>query len=90
MTGLLRVFTSRFPGADIATSATVTGGIPGPQFITDTFTASSATETIGRSGGVLQVSGVVVEAIPEPRSYALMGLGILSLFAFGRFRKLTA
>jgi hypothetical protein len=70
-----------------ATSATVTGGIPGPQYITDTFVASSATETLTRADdGGLQLSGIVVETLPEPGTWALMSLGLVGLAAFHRLR----
>jgi hypothetical protein len=70
------------------TSATVTGGIPGPQFITDTFTATGTTESIVKGGGVLQLSGFVIESVPEPSTYAMM-LGGLALLGFCVRRKLA-
>jgi hypothetical protein len=46
---------------------------------------------IGANGGNLvtyAVSGTL--EVPEPSTYAMIGLGLVSLFVFGKFRKLTA
>jgi hypothetical protein len=71
------------------TSNTVTGGVPGPQYITDTFTATGAMETLTRANdGGLQLSGFVVETVPEPGTWALMGLGLAGFVLLAR-RKLA-
>jgi hypothetical protein len=53
-----------------------------PAYITDDFTATGATETLyaqDGGGAGAQLSGYVLEATPEPSTWALMGLGFVGL-----------
>jgi hypothetical protein len=57
----------------------------GPQFITDTFTATGTTETLqGNVGGGngAQLTGFVVEIVPEPSTWAMMILGLAGMAFF--------
>jgi hypothetical protein len=68
-------------------------GNPGPQYITDTFLATGTSEVLQAQyggGAGAQFSGFVLEATPEPGTWALMGCGLVSLLAFRRFRQRTA
>jgi hypothetical protein len=52
---------------------------PGPEYVTDTFTATGTSETINalNSGGQgAEFSGFVLETAPEPSTWVLMGLGL--------------
>lgn len=97
--------TTNGPG-DSPTSATITSGgdqgypdqnpnpVPtGAQYITDTFTATGSTETlvaqIGGGNGA-QMSGFVLESVPEPGTWAMMGLGAAGLVFLARRKSLRA
>jgi hypothetical protein len=73
------------------------GANSGSYSTVDTFTAltgGSESVTIGSSTtGTEYVAAYElrdITDIPEPSTYAMIGLGLLSLFALGKFRKLTA
>jgi hypothetical protein len=60
----------------------------GAEYITDTFTALGTTETLVGQGGNSQLSGFVVEEVPEPSTWALTGLSLVGA-AFLARRKLA-
>ena len=72
---------SQFYTDDTATSPTVFAHA-GPQYILDTFTATGSTETlqahVGGSNGA-QLTGFIVEQVPEPSTYAMILLGVAFL-----------
>jgi hypothetical protein len=75
------------------TSMTYTG--TGAYFFTDTFTATSSQEYLLSPGGqstnnTVLIAAVQIREIPEPSTYALIGLGLLAFVVIGRFRKLEA
>ncbi len=82
------------------TSSVVTAGTAfGPQYITDTFTAGSsgiesllindATSYGGKSP--LELSGFVVEEVPEPSTWALLVVSLTASLAwFARLRRLNS
>ncbi len=74
------------------TSDSVTAGDGyGPWFITDSFTTTGGTESLlinDTSSYPLELSGFVVEAVPEPSSYGLMALGLGAL-VFATRRRLV-
>jgi hypothetical protein len=59
----------------------------GPQYILDTFTATGTSETlvaqVGGGGGA-QLTGFVVESVPEPSTWAMMGLAGLVFLGVSR------
>jgi hypothetical protein len=87
-------------GNDAVSGTIVTGGDQGyptqnpnpdptgAEYITDTFTALGTSETLVGQGGNSQLSGFVVEAVPEPGTWAMMGLGAVGLLFLAR-RKLA-
>jgi hypothetical protein len=61
--------------------------ITGPQYFIDTFTATSSTETLQAnvgSGSGAQLTGFVVESVPEPSTWAMMVLGALAFLGISR------
>jgi hypothetical protein len=62
------------------------GGPPNlPPYITDTFVASGTSEVLQAQvggGNGAQLSGFVLEAAPEPSTWALMGLGLFGFVTF--------
>jgi len=62
----------------------------GPQYILDTFTATSSSEVLQASTGGgqgAQLTGFVLESVPEPASWTLMGLGLAGLVFLSASRR---
>jgi len=60
-----------------------------PPFIIDTFTASSTSETLAAQfggGAGAQFSGFVLELVPEPSTWAMLGLGVAALIFAARHK----
>ena len=54
------------------------------QFALGTFTANSATQSVAFGGGIAELNGFQVRQVPEPSTWALLGLGLPALLAFRR------
>jgi hypothetical protein len=83
-----------------AITPTMSGGSPQVTFENFTFSYLATAADNGKAIGVqindqygdssqTEFTELQLDAAPEPSTYAMMGLGLLSLLAFGKFRKLT-
>ena len=54
------------------------------QFAIGTFTADSATESVAFGGVLARLNGFQLRQVPEPSTWALLGLGLPALLAFRR------